>query len=53
MRVSVQHCNDQKSYHNECVFRHNGKVIARCDDNRDDYDETVAELEQQGYIING
>ena len=50
MRVSVQHCNDTKSYHCECIFRHKGKVIERCDES--DYDETVEDLEAQGYIVN-
>ena len=46
-RVTVQYCNDTNSYHCECVFWCNGKVVDRCDES--DYDETVNELESMGY----
>lgn len=50
LRVSVEWCNDHKSYGTGYIFRHNKKVIARCDES--DYHEFVDMLRSQGYIIN-
>lgn len=49
MIVSVQWCNDTKTFKTGYVFLHKGKVVDQCDES--DYHDTVTELISQGYIV--
>jgi hypothetical protein len=49
MKLSIEWCNDKKSYFVGYVFRCNNKVVARCDES--DYHSTLCDLLAEGYTI--